>query len=524
MFDLASFLEAATAVFSLSYLLYIVIGVLLGIVAGILPGINGAIGIALILPFTLGLPPTGALLLMLGLWGGQNYGGGVTAVLIHTPGAASGAATLFDGYPLSRKGDTGKALGIICIASAVGWFVGALLLAFLGVPLSTVALKFGPPEYFAVGIFGLSMISNIGSTNPLKGFIAATLGLLIVTVGTDPFSGGSRFTFGRYELLDGISYLVVMIGVFAVSEVIVQISKGAAAVTAHGDMSAKLPSWKEIRALIPTMIRSSLIGTFVGTAPGAGGSIAAFIAYNEAKRFSKNPHEFGQGSHEGVAAPEAANNASEGGALVPLLTLGIPGSGAAAVVMAAMIMFGIRPGPELFETEKVFVYSILIGLLVGAVALLFAGLLLTRWLALVVRVPKPLLITAVTGMAFMAALTLTGLVFDVRLLLLFGVLGYLMRRFDFPAAPLILAMVLGFMIETSLRRSLILSDGSWLIFLTRPISVVLLVLALLSFVAPLVRRGRGLYGGGPPAPPAAPTEVDAVPAGAVTAALKDAMP
>jgi len=507
--DFPSLLEAATAVFSLSYLLYITAGVVLGVVAGILPGVNGAIGIALVLPFTLGLPPAGALLLMLGLWGGQNYGGGVTSVLVHTPGAASGAATLFDGYPLSQKGFTGKALGIICISSAVGWFVGAVMLSVIGLPLSAVALRFGPPEYFAVGVFGLSMVSSIGTGNVLKGFIATVLGLLIVTVGTDPFSGGGRFTFGRYELIDGISYLVVMIGVFAVAEVMVQIRKVGEESRLRAS-SAELPSWAEVKSLVPTMLRSSVLGMLVGTAPGAGGSIASFIAYNEAKRFSKHPEEFGHGALEGVAAPEAANNASEGGALVPLLTLGVPGSGAAAVILAAMIMFGVRPGPELFATQQVFVYSVFLGLIVGSVVLLVVGLLLTRWLALVVRIPKPLLLTAVTGTAFMAALTLTGMVFDVRLLLLCAVVGYLMRVLDFSPVPLILAMVLGFMIETSMRRSLILSDGSWMIFWQRPISAVLLVLAIASFVVPLVRglRSHRSRGGGAPPPDGPPSPLE----------------
>jgi putative tricarboxylic transport membrane protein len=488
MFDFASFVQAAALVFSPTYMFFIISGVVLGIVAGILPGINGAIGMSLIIPFILGLPPAAALLMMLGLWGGENFGGGVTSILVHTPGSASGAATLLDGYPLSQRGEAGKAMGISCIASAFGWFVSALLLALLAIPLSTVALRFGPPEYFAVGIFGLSMVSSIGSRNVIKGFIAATLGLLIVTIGTDPFSGGSRFTFGRYELIDGISYLIVMIGVFALSESLVQVRDGRKVRHAAVDSKVNLPSWAEIKALIPTMTRSSLIGTFIGIVPGAGGTIAAFLAYDVAKRVSKKPEEFGHGSHEGIAAPETADNATEGGAMVPLLTMGVPGSGTAAVILAAMIMFGIRPGPELFQTQKVLVYSLFIGLLVGAVVLLVTGLLLTRWLALVVRMPQPLLVTIVTGMAFMAALTITGMLFDVRLLVVFAVVGYLMRKYDFPLASLILALVLGFMIETALRRSLIISDGSWIIFLQRPISAVLLFISLLSFATPLIRK------------------------------------
>lgn len=486
MIEVAAIGEAFLNVLTPYTLFFLVLGVVLGIVAGILPGINGAIGISLILPFTFGMDPATALIMMLGLWGGQNFGGGVTAALIHTPGAASGAATLFDAYPLAQKGHAGKALGLICIASAVGWFLSTILLAVTALPLAAFALRFSAPEYFAVGIFGLSMVASLATKNIFKGALATLFGLLVVTIGTDPFSGMPRFTFGRFELMNGVSFLIVMIGVFAVAEVLVQVQKGGAneKIAAY---SRALPSWAEIRSVVPTMLRSTGIGMAVGAAPGAGGSIAAFIAYNEAKRFSKKPEEFGHGSLEGVAAPESANNATEGGAMVPLLALGIPGSGAAAVILAAMILYGLRPGPQIFTQQPVLVYSLFFGLALGAVVLLVVGLLLTPWLAMVVRIPKPFLLTGIAGVSFMAALAITGLMFDVRLVLLFGVLGYIMRKLDFPPAPMILALVLGFMIETNMRRALILSDGDWAIFVTRPISATILAVAVLSFAYPMVR-------------------------------------
>lgn len=487
MIEFAAIGEAFLNVLSPYTLFFLVVGVFIGIIAGILPGINGAIGISLILPFTFGMPPATALIMMLGLWGGQNFGGGVTAALVHAPGAASGAATLFDGYPMAQKGQAGKALGIICISSAIGWFLSTILLAAIALPLAAFALRFSAPEYFAVGVFGLSMVASMATKNIFKGAIATLLGLLIVTIGTDPFSGLPRFTFGRYELMDGINFLIVMIGVFAIAEVLVQAQKPNVQARVQA-FSRELPTWKEIRALLPTIFRSSGIGMLVGTAPGAGGSIAAFIAYNEAKRFSKHPEEFGHGSHEGVAAPEAANNATEGGAMVPLLALGVPGSGAAAVILASMILYGLRPGPQIFTQQPVLVYSLFFGLAIGAVVLLVLGLLLTPYLALVMRIPKPYLITGVTGIAFMAAMAITGLLFDVRLVLFFGILGYVMRKLDFPPAPMILALVLGFMIETSLRRALIMSDGDWSVFFTRPISAVILSVALLSFFYPMIRE------------------------------------
>jgi putative tricarboxylic transport membrane protein len=486
MVDMSIILEALLNVLTPYTLMFLVIGVFIGIVAGILPGINGAIGISLILPFTFGMPPATALIMMLGLWGGQNFGGGVTAALVHAPGAASGAATLFDGYPMAQKGQAGKALGIICIASSIGWFLSTIMLAVIAVPLAAFALRFSAPEYLAVGVFGLSMVASMATKNIFKGAIATLFGLMIVSVGTDPFSGLPRFTFGRYELLDGISYLVVMIGVFAIAEALVQIEKPAVQAKIM-KFSRELPTWAEVKSLMPVILRSTGIGMLVGTAPGAGGSIAAFIAYNEAKRFSKTPEEFGHGAIEGVAAPEAANNATEGGAMVPLLALGIPGSGAAAVILASMIMFGLRPGPQIFTDQPVLVYSLFFGLAIGAVVLLILGLLLTPYLALVIRLPRAYLITGVTGIAFMAAMAITGLLFDVWLVLLFGVLGYTMRKLEFPPAPMILALVLGFMIETSLRRSMILSDGDWSIFFTRPISATILGLAILSFFYPIIR-------------------------------------
>ncbi len=487
MIETAVIAEAFLNVLSPYTLFFLFLGVLIGILAGILPGINGAIGISLILPFTFGMDPAVALIMMLGLWGGQNFGGGVTAALVHTPGAASGAATLFDGYPLAQKGQAGKALGVICIASSVGWFLSTIMLALIAVPLAAFALRFSAPEYFAVGIFGLSMVASMATKNIFKGAIATLFGLLIVTIGTDPFSGLPRFAFGRFELMDGINFLIVMIGVFAIAEVLHQAQKP----TVHEEVrrfSRELPSWAEVRALLPTMVRSAGIGMLVGTAPGAGGSIAAFIAYNEAKRFSKTPEAFGTGALEGIAAPEAANNATEGGAMVPLLALGVPGSGAAAVILAAMILYGLRPGPRIFTDEPVLVYSLFFGLALGAVALLILGLLLTPYLAMLMRIPKPYLITGVTGLSFMAAMAITGLMFDVRLVLLFGIIGYIMRRYDFPPAPMILALVLGFMIETSMRRALIMSDGDWSIFVTRPISGTILALAVLSFLYPILRK------------------------------------
>ncbi|TVR43358.1 MAG: hypothetical protein EA386_15885 [Rhodobacteraceae bacterium] len=369
----------------------------------------------------------------------------------------------------------------------MGWFLSTILLALIAVPLAAFALRFSAPEYFAVGVFGLSMVASMATKNIFKGAISTLFGLLIVTIGTDPFSGLPRFAFGRFELMDGINFLIVMIGVFAIAEVLHQAQKP----TVHEKVrrfSRALPSWGEVRALLPTMVRSSGIGMLVGTAPGAGGSIAAFIAYNEAKRFSKTPEEFGTGALEGIAAPEAANNATEGGAMVPLLALGVPGSGAAAVILAAMVLYGLRPGPRIFTEEPVLVYSLFFGLAFGAVALLILGLLLTPYLAMLMRIPKPYLITGVTGLSFMAAMAITGLMFDVRLVLLFGIIGYIMRRFDFPPAPMILALVLGFMIETSMRRALIMSDGDWTIFVTRPISATILLLAILSFLYPILRK------------------------------------
>ncbi|PWG65833.1 tripartite tricarboxylate transporter permease [Spiribacter halobius] len=491
MIDAAALAGALSTVFAVENLFFLCLGVVIGILAGILPGINAAIGITLVIPFTYGMEPVTALLMALGLWGGENYGGSVTSILVRTPGAASGAATIFDGHPLHEQGHSGKALGISCIASATGWFISTIILVLLAIPIAAFALRFGPAEYFAVGIFGLSMVSAVSGENLLKGFIATVVGLLLVTVGTDPFSGLPRFTFGQIELFEGIDFLIVMIGVFALSEVLVQASRAAAEAERGAQRySAELPSWAEIRSVIPTVLRSSVLGTFVGSAPGAGGSIAAFIAYGQAKNFSRHPERFGKGSLEGIAAPESANNATEGGALIPLLTLGVPGSGAAAVILAVMIINGIQPGPQVFEEQPVLVYSLFIGLAIGAFFLLFAGLFAARWLIYAVHTPRPYLVTGITGIACMGGLAISSSIFDLRLAVLFGLIGYLMRRCGFPAAPLVLAMVLGFLIETSLRRAMITADGDWTTFLTRPISATLLALAVASFFWPIVKGIR----------------------------------
>lgn len=488
MIDQTALLAAVSTVFSPENLFFLFLGVIIGILAGILPGINAAIGITLIIPFTYGMPPVTALLMALGLWGGENFGGSVTSILVRTPGAASGAATIFDGHPLHLQGKSGLALGISCIASACGWFISTIVLVLLAVPIAAFALRFGPPEYLAVGIFGLSMVSSVGGKNLLKGFISTIVGLMLVTVGIDPFSGIPRFTFGQLQLFEGIDFLIVMIGVFALSEVLVQASRPRGDNDARPQYSTKLPTWTQIKGVIPTILRSSILGTFVGSAPGAGGSIAAFIAYGQARNMSKKPEEFGKGSLEGIAAPEAANNATEGGALIPLLTLGVPGSGAAAVILAVMIINGIQPGPQVFQREAVLVYSLFIGLAVGALFLLVTGLFAARWLVYAVRIPRPYLVTGITGIAFMGSLAISSSIFDLRMAFVFGIVGFLMRRYGFPAAPLVLAMVLGFLIETSLRRSLILSDGDWSIFFNRPISAVVLALAVASFLFPIVQQ------------------------------------
>lgn len=471
-------------------LLMTLLGVAWGILGGALPGISGSIAMALLLPFTFGMDPAVALMMLAGVYVGAMYGGSITAILISTPGTPGSAITVVDGYALHQRGESGKALGVSLVTGTVGGIAGVFILVAFAVPLSRVALAFGPPEYFAFGVFGLALISSFVGRDLVKGGISAVLGLMLATVGTDPFSGTPRFTFGNVDLVSGVAAPAGMIGLFAVSEIFYQIAEGVDWERIRGRYTTKLPSLVELWRLRVATFIGIVFGTIEGLLPGGGGAIASFIAYNEAKRWSKHPEEFGRGSLEGIAAPETANNVVTATALIPLLTFGIPGSNSAAILLAGMMLHGLQPGPALFDRTPQVVYGLFVGLLVANLFMLVLGLLALRPSIALVNVRRPFLLAGILGLVLVGAYSINNSMVEVWIVLLTGVVGYLMRRYGYNVLAMVLGFVLGFMVEANLRRSLLISLGDPWVFVTRPISALLLVLAVLTFAWPIVRRVR----------------------------------
>ena len=452
-------------------------GVLWGILGGALPGISPSIAMALLLPFTVGMAPATAIVLLASVYVGAEYGGSIPAILIRTPGTNSASATVLDGYEMARQGKAGEALGISLISGLYGGLFGLAVLVLATESLARIALAFTPAAYFSLGILGLSVIAGLSGGSMLRGVIAACIGLMLAFVGSDPVSGVPRFTFESADLLGGIKPILIMVGLFAVTEMLVQIGEPAWAKAIKSEARLKLPNWAMSKRLAKPQAIGAVIGTVEGVTPGAGGTIAAFMAYSEAKRWSKNPEEFGKGSPEGVAAPEAANNVVTATALVPLLSLGIPGSNSAAILLGGFLIHGLQPGPMLFQKAPEIVWSLYGGLFFANIAMLLIGLVILAPCIWLVNRPKPYL------MAFILALVMTGVyamhqsIFEIGMVLVIGVLGYGMRLLKIPVLPLVLGLVLGSLVESNYRRSLLISSGEHSIFVTDPVSLVLLLLA-----------------------------------------------
>ncbi len=477
-------LSGFSSLFAWVPLLIILAGVMMGILVGVLPGLSPAMGVALLVPFSYGMSPLNAMILLVALYSAANYGGTITAIAINTPGTPSAIVSTFDGYPLTKQGEPGRALGASVMSSTIGGLTGTLVLVFFSVPLAKAALSFGPPEYFALAIFGLTIISSLSRGNYIKAFIATLIGLLLNTVGMDPFTGYLRFTFGVTELADGFGFIPALIGLFALSEIFLSIERTQTARRIVHKISGKMPSLKEMFRIKRVILQSSALGTLIGVIPGAGATIAAFIAYNEAKRTSKHPEKFGQGALEGVAASGAATSGSVGGALVPLLTLGIPGSAATAVLIGALMLHGLTPGPELFKDKATIVYGIFASLFIAYFFMLFLGILGNQIWIKIISAPKALLHPSILAIAVIGSYAVGNSMFDVWSCLGFGVLGWLLRRYDFPTAPVILGLILGFLAETNFRRALLMGDGT--IFFTRPVSLAMIILAIVSLFWPII--------------------------------------
>ncbi len=468
-------------------------GVAWGILGGALPGISPSITMALLLPFTYTMEPITAIVLLASTYVGAEYGGSIPAILIRTPGTNAAAATAIDGYEMHKQGKGGEALGLSLVSGVFGGLIGILCLILLTKPLATVALYFTPPAYFSLGILGLSVIASLSSGSLIKGLMAGIVGLMIATVGTDPVSGVNRFTYGSPELLAGIPFILVMVGVFAVSELLIQAGQPEQHRQADSrQMRIVLPSWAHFRRLTKPQLIGSGIGAFEGCMPGAGGTIASFMAYNEARRWSKTPEKFGKGSDEAIVAPEAANNTVAGTAIIPVLAFGIPGSNSTAILLGGLLIHGLQPGPLLFEQHPEIIYGLFGGLLVANVAQLVIGILLLTPAIWLVNRPKPYLMAAIYALIFSGIYSIDHSLFDLYLVLIAGTVGYAMRLLGFPFLPLVLGLVLGYLIEANYRRSLLLTGGEHRVFIEDPISLGLLIAALVFIIGSTIRDVRDM--------------------------------
>ena len=470
------------AVFTPSILLVICIGTTAGIVIGALPGLTATMGVALLLPLTFGRPALEGLSMLMGIYCGAMYGGAISAILIRTPGTPAAAATVLEGYPMAKRGEAGRAMAMALFASFFGGVVGALIMTFASPFVSSIALEFGPVEYFGLAIFGLSVIISISGRSLIKGMMSAFFGLLICTIGFDPISGYPRYTFGMVEMMEGPPFIPTLIGLFAVSEVFNEVQKTAQLHQIKAKLDQYLPSWADIKYCFKELCRSSIIGTVIGAIPGAGGDIAAFISYSEAKRASKHPERYGHGEIEGLAASECSNNSCSGGAMIPLLSLGVPGDAVTAVLLGAFVMQGMQPGPMLYKEHMDIVYQIFASMMLAQFAMQFIGMAGIQFFARVIMVDRSILTPSIFVLSAVGAFAMRSNIFDVYTTLAFGVMGYVMARYDYPLSPILLALILGPMAEANLRRAMVISGGDPSILVSRPIAVVLMILAVVSLI------------------------------------------
>ncbi|WP_109474682.1 tripartite tricarboxylate transporter permease [Ornithinimicrobium cavernae] len=487
-----AFAFVATELLTVDVLLAIFFGSFVGMLIGALPGLGAVLAMVLMLPLTFTMDPMAGILLLLATYQGAEYGGSISAVVLGIPGTPAALVTVFDGAAMAREGNPGKALGYSLVASTVGGLVSGLLLLGLSVPIVQFALLLGDPEFFLIALIGLLAVGSLSSEDVVKSFIAVVLGLMAGTVGLDTITGEARFTLGRAELMEGLGLVALMAGMFGVAELLSLVSKkasGQAYVTSRKGLRTSL-TWREIRSVGRSITLGSGIGSLVGVIPGMGAGPSSWFAYSAAKKWSKSPQTFGKGNPDGIAAPEAANNATVGGAMIPLLSLGIPGSPSVAIIMGAFIIHGLQPGPGLFEAEPTLVYGIIYGFLLTSVAMFIVGKLLTTGFARILTVSNAYLIPLVMVSIIVGTFASRYLFFDLWIALAAGVVTALAVKLRYSVAAFILAFILGPIAEVSLRRTLVLSDGSFSVFLTRPLSLALVILiaVILALIAYSVIR------------------------------------
>ncbi len=492
MIDLGLLFKGFATVLSGYNFVALVLGSFFGIIIGAIPGLTATMGIALLVPFTFGMTPITGIVMLLGIYTGAIYGGGIASILIKTPGTPAAMATTFDGYPMAQKGLAGKAIGVATISSGVGGTFTAVCLAFFAPILANFALRFSAPEYFALAVFGLSVTITLSGRSPVKGFISGTLGLLVAMVGLDPMGGFQRFTFGFPELTGGLSFVPMLIGLFALSEGFRQVEIILTAPRVNAVIKDILPKLHDLRACVGAYLRACPIGLIVGITPAIGADTSAFLSYAETKRASKHPELFGTGVPEGVAAAQCGENASTGGDVLPMITLGIPGDAATAVLMGALTIHNLQPGPMLFQNHPETVHEIFAGMILANVCFVILGLCFARFFAQVINLDRKYLIPLIFICCMVGSYAINNVFYDLVTCVIFGFLGYLMIRYDFPVAPMVLAQILGGMMESNFRRALTMSRGDPTIFLTRPITVVILALAAFTTVVAIRRQRQTL--------------------------------
>jgi putative tricarboxylic transport membrane protein len=478
-------LQGFVTALSWQNLFWALVGSFIGTLVGVLPGIGPASGIAILLPMTTVLPPTSAIIMMAAIYYGAMYGGSTTAIVVNIPGEASSVATAIDGYEMAKQGRAGPALAISAIASFVAGTLSLVGLTFFAPLLAEFAVLFGPPEYFALMFMGLSLIISLSGRALLKGMISMALGLGAALIGQDPLTGATRLTFGSVQLNAGVDFISVIVGLFAISEVMINVEQKITAISQH-KIHNLMPTWADMKQCLGTMFRCTGVGFLLGLLPGCAPSVTAFVAYDVEKRLAKDPERFGHGAIEGVCAPEGANNATSTAGFIPLFSFGLPTAPSMAVILGGLMMYGLQPGPMLFKSNPEFVWAVIASMYIGNVMLLVLNLPLVGMWARICVIPFYILGPLIIYFSVLGTYSIRFVALDVWIMLIFGLIGYFMRKLGYPVAPMVLATILAQMLETSLGQSLLISQGSPLIFFTHPISAVFMALAFLSI-------GRGLW-------------------------------
>jgi len=479
--------QVLTDPFSITLLFF---GVLLGIVLGALPGISSTMSLAVLLPVSFSMNPEHGMIFLMSVFSASVYGGSISAILISIPGTPGAIVTQMDGYPMAKQGRAGEALTYAVLASGFGGVIGWILLILIGPLLADAALHFRSPDFAAVTLFGLCMLAYATPDSTYKALVAGVFGLILSTVGLDSLTFIGRLDFGNAYLQGGISMVPVAVGIFGLAEVLKSIEFGKNKLEVITSINRLFPPWSEIKSLWPMAIRGALIGAFVGAIPAAGSAIGVTVSYAQEKRMSKNPEKYGTGIPEGIVAPESSNNACVGGALIPLMTLGIPGDSMTAVLVGAMLIHGLRPGPQLFVERLDFVSLIYVALILAIILTTILALLTIRFIARILDAPKNILMTGITILCMVGSYAVRNSTFDVMIMIIFGFIGYLMQKIRMPVAPVVFGLVLGPLLEENIRRSLIVSGGDWSVFFERPISLIFILISVLALGLPIFSRSK----------------------------------